>query len=89
MKRHWNKMLMALLVIAFSVNLTSCKDDDNDEQRRADAETLDTQEAQTAWRWLCALTNEQTLSDNWTQKTYECQQSSVLVAKCYAAGQKC
>lgn len=32
---------------------------------------LDTQEAQTAWRWLCALTNEQTLSDNWAQKTYE------------------
>lgn len=64
-------MLMALLVVAFSMNVTSCKDDDNDEQRRADAEVLDTQEAQTAWRWLCALTNEQTLSDNWAQKTYE------------------
>ena len=64
-------MLMALLVVAFSMNVTSCKDYDNDEQRRADAEVLDTQEAQTAWRWLCALTNEQTLSDNWAQKTYE------------------
>ena len=53
----------------------SCKDDDDDkntsEQRNEDADPLDTDEAQTAWRWLCALTNAETLTNDWASKTYE------------------
>ena len=68
MKRKvFNWMLMAALVCGLSLSVTSCKDDDDDntsEQRNADADPLDTPEAQTAWRWLCALTDAQTLESN-------------------------
>ena len=62
------------MLSALSMSITSCKDDDDDkksEQRNADADPLDTDEAETAWRWLCALTDAQTLSSNWATTTYE------------------
>ena len=74
MKKIVNIWLMAALVCGLSLSVTSCKDDDDDntsEQRNADADPLDTPEAQTAWRWLCALTDAQTLEPNWASKTYE------------------
>ena len=73
-QKVFNWMLMAALVCGLSLSVTSCKDDDDDntsEQRNADADPLDTPEAQTAWRWLCALTDAQTLEPNWASKTYE------------------
>ena len=74
MKKLMNLWLLAALVCGLSLSVTSCKDDDDDntsEQRNADADPLDTPEAQTAWRWLCALTDAQTLESNWASKTYE------------------
>ena len=74
MKKIMNIWLMAALVCGLSLSVTSCKDDDDDntsEQRNADADPLDTPEAQTAWRWLCALTDAQTLEPNWASKIYE------------------
>ena len=66
-------MLMAAVVLGLSWGVTSCKDDDDDksEQRNEDADPLDTDEAQVAWRWLSALTSAQTLESNWTTKSYE------------------
>lgn len=75
-KKLLNWTLMAALVVGLGWSVTSCKDDDDDdkntsEQRNADAAAQDTNEAQVAWRWLCALTDVQTLDDNWASKTYE------------------
>jgi hypothetical protein len=71
-----NWMLMAALVVGLGTSVTSCKDDDDDEKKENTPENvtgdpMDTDEAQTAWRWLCALTDVQTLDDDWAKKTYE------------------
>ena len=74
MKKIYNWLLMGALVCGLSATVTSCKDDDDkntSEQRNEDADPLDTDEAQTAWRWLSALTNAETLDNNWGSKTYE------------------
>lgn len=64
---------MAALICGLSMNVTSCKDDDDNgtEQRNADADPLDNDEARTAWRWLCTLTNAESLDVSWNTKTYE------------------
>ena len=67
--------LMAALVLGISMSVTSCKDDDNDsnntsEKRNEDADPLDTDEAETAWRWLNYLTDAESLDDDWATKTY-------------------
>ena len=63
------------MLSALSMSITSCKDDDDDkkssEQRNNDADPLDTEEAQTAWRWLCAMTDAERLTADWAKKTYE------------------
>ena len=68
-------ILMTALTMGLGMTVASCKDDDDDknssEQRNDDADPLDTDEAQTAWRWLCALTNTETLTNDWASKTYE------------------
>ena len=72
-KKTFTWMLMAVMVFGLSFSITSCKDDDdkNNEQRGEQAEPLDTEEAHTAWRWLCVLTGAEELTDNWQSKTYE------------------
>ena len=65
--------LFAALLCGMSLTVSSCKDDDNDntsEQRNEDADPLDTPEAQAAWRWLCALTDAESLDKNWASQTY-------------------
>jgi len=72
-KNVLNWMLMAVLVCGFSWSITACSDDDDDnksEKRNEDASSMDTEDAQVAWRWLCALTDAQTLSEDWAKKTY-------------------
>jgi len=67
-------MLMAVLMCGLATTVVSCSDDDNDnksEQRNEDADPLDTDEANVAWRWLSALTSAQTLPDDWAKKSYE------------------
>ena len=72
--KRFTWLLMAALVVGLSMSVTSCKDDDDDknsEQRNEDADPLDTDEAETAWRWLNALTSAEKLDANWATKTYE------------------
>ena len=66
-------IICILMVVGLSMSVTSCKDDDdkNNEQRGEQAEPLDTEEAHTAWRWLCVLTGAEELTDNWQSNTYE------------------
>ena len=66
-------MLMAAVVLGLSWSVTACSDDDDDksEQRNEDADPLDTKEASVAWRWLCALTDAESLGSNWSSKSYE------------------
>ena len=67
---HW---LMAAMIGGLSLTFTACSDDDDNksEQTRGDADPLDTDEARTAFRWLCVLADASTLDDNWKSKTYE------------------
>ena len=66
---------MAAVVLGLSLSFTACSDDDDDnngsEQKKDDVNPLDTDEARTAFRWLCQLTDATTLDDNWKSKTYE------------------
>ena len=67
-------MLMATLVCGLSMTVTACSDDDDDnngQEQRSDIDPLDNDEAHTAWRWLCALTNADGLDANWKSKTWE------------------
>ncbi len=69
-------MLMATLLMCLSMNIVSCKDDDGNsdnknEQRNDDADPMDNDQAETAWRWLSALTNAETLTSDWASQTYE------------------
>ena len=75
---NWRSQLCimhyALCIIMLSTLTMSCSDDDDkksEEQREVNADPLDTDEAQTAWRWLSALTNAETLTNDWASKTYE------------------
>ena len=72
-KKFLNWMLMAALVVGLGATVTACSDDDDDknEQRNADADPLDTDAAHTAWRWLCAMTDAESLTTGWDKKTYE------------------
>lgn len=47
LNRYSHLLLLACIVCGFSLSVTSCKDDDDDksEQRSADADPLDTDEA--------------------------------------------
>jgi len=65
-------MLMAVLMCGFSWSITACSDDDDKKEKLGEnQEPLDTDEAQTAWRWLCALTDADKLESNWASKSYE------------------
>ena len=75
MKKVFNWMLMATVVLGLSLSFTACSDDDDDnngsEQQKDDVSPLDTDEARVAWRWLCALTNAEGFDTNWKSKTWE------------------
>ena len=65
---------MAVLVVGVGLGFTACSDDDDDNngtEQRSDVDPLDNDEARTAFRWLCVLSNVQTLDANWQSKTYE------------------
>ena len=73
LKKCFNWMLMVSMVCCLSLGVTSCKDDDDNgnESKNVSADPLDNDEARTAWRWLCTLTNTESLDANWQSKTYE------------------
>lgn len=65
---------MTLAVLGLSQVAVSCSDDDDDnksEQRNPDANPMDTEETNVAWRWLSALTDAESLPTNWSSKTWE------------------
>ena len=74
MKKVMNWWLMAAVVLGIGFGFTACSDDDDDNngtEQRSDVDPLDNDEARTAFRWLCVLSNVQTLDANWQSKTYE------------------
>ena len=79
MKKDYFYFLLAMLFLAgLGLGVGSCKDDDDDDNNNANNEQpadgvnpLDNDEADAAWRWLCQLTDVQTLSTDWASKTYE------------------
>ncbi len=66
-------LMAVLLLTGLTAMFAACSDDDDNtsEQRNADADPMDTDEAHVAWRWLCALTDAQELETNWSNKSYE------------------
>lgn len=71
-KKLFPFLLMTLAVLGLSQVAVSCSDDDDDnktEQRNADANPMDTEETNVAWRWLSALTDAESLPTNWSSKT--------------------
>ena len=73
-KKLFPFLLMTLAVLGLSQVAVSCSDDDDDnktEQRDPDANPMDTEETNVAWRWLSALTDAESLPTNWSSKTWE------------------
>ena len=72
MKKLLNLWLTAALVCGLAMNVTSCKDDDDDTNgNNSEVEATETDEAVAALRWLVALTDTRELTDNWASRTYE------------------
>ena len=74
MKKVLNWWLLFAVVCGLSFGFTACSDDDDDNngtEQRSDVDPLDNDDAQTAFRWLCALANVDGLDANWQSKTYE------------------
>ena len=67
--------LMAAVVLGLGMSVSSCKDDDKDDNKSQQpaelADPLDTDEARVAWRWLSQLTQTESLTNDWATKTYE------------------
>jgi hypothetical protein len=74
-KNIFNWMLLTMLSLGLGMGVVSCKDDDDDDKQpsgqTADDDPLATEEAQVAWRWVSALTDAQSLTPDWSSKTFE------------------
>lgn len=74
MKKIWNFALMAVLTVGLSFAVTSCKDDDKNENgggTEQPTNAMDEEEGTAAWRWLCALTDADSLANDWQSQQYE------------------
>lgn len=74
-KNVFNWMLMAAVACGLSLSTVACSDDDKDDasgtEQRSDIDPLDTDEARTAFRWLCALATPDGFDSHWQSKTWE------------------
>ena len=73
--RLFRILMLATVLSGICLTFTACSDDDEEksgsEQKKSDVDPLDTDDARVAFRWLCALTDVQTIDVNWRSKTYE------------------
>ncbi|MBR4898023.1 MAG: hypothetical protein IKZ48_04475 [Prevotella sp.] len=73
-KNAFNLWLLTALVCGLSLSVTSCKDDDNEDNgtnsERVTTEA-ETEEAVAAYNWLVNMTDIEDFTDDWASKTYE------------------
>ena len=74
-KNSFNLWLMAALVCGLSLGVTSCKDDDKDDNggngSGQEVGATETDEAMAAYNWLTNMTDIGEFTDDWASKTYE------------------
>ena len=74
MKKNFYFLLLAALVCGLSLSVTSCKDDDKDNNGGTDTglveDGLSEEDAQ-AWSWISVLTDEATQETGWQNKSYD------------------
>jgi hypothetical protein len=74
MKKNFYFLLMAVLVCGLSLSVTSCKDDDKDNNGGTDTglveDGLSEEDAQ-AWSWIGVLTDEAAQETGWQNKSYD------------------
>lgn len=75
MKKYFGFVLIAAVVCGFSLAVTSCKDDENDNSGQNGTEqptdAMDEEGAMAAWRLLCALTDADSLASDWQSQQYD------------------
>ena len=74
--RFFNYMLTVAVVLGLGMSVTSCKSDDDDNgndsaMTQDEVDATDNDEARTAFRWLCILSNGEDFDQNWQKKTWE------------------
>ena len=74
--RFFNYMLTVAVVLGLGMSVTSCKSDDDDNgndsaMTQDEVDPTDNDEARTAFRWLCILSNGENFDQNWQKKTWE------------------
>lgn len=76
MKRNYYFLLLAALVFGLSFSVTSCKSDDDSNSNGGDGvitpdevEATDNDEARTAFRWLCILTDAENFEEKWKSES--------------------
>lgn len=74
MKKNYFFLLMAAVVCCLSLSVTSCKDDDKDNNGGTDTglveDGLSEEDAQ-AWSWISVLTDEAAQETGWQKKSYD------------------
>ena len=75
-KNIFNVWLLAALVCGLSLSVTSCKSDDDSNDGDGvitsdEVDPTDNEEARTAFRWLCVLTDAENFDANWKSNTWE------------------
>ena len=76
MKKNFYFLLLAALVFGLSFSVTSCKSDDDSNSNGGDGaitpdevEAIDNEEARTAFRWLCILTDAENFEEKWKSES--------------------
>ena len=87
MKKLFNYMLMAALVVSFGTTITACSDDDDDEKKGGNEELKaddpyekNGEVASALFRVVGNLCGLDSLSDNWKSATYEPTKGKILDA---------
>ena len=73
MKKTWKYLLMAALAVCLSMNVTSCKDDNDEksEEQKAEEMAKASEAADTFWNVVSQLTNNDDIGDDYKNQTFE------------------